>query len=414
MKLLWLCNNAPGLIRTALTGKEAGEVNWVDHVLSDLRHQDVTMRILYRGGGEPGQLDAFCSYAPVSETPAHLYRPELSQAFQKELDAYQPDVIHIWGVEYHHALAMVNAAKAAGMLDRTVASIQGLCCRIASHFTDGLPKSALHLQTFRDFLRRDSIANQQRVHAQRGELEIAALQTLLHVIGRTDWDRESVLEINPKLTYHFCNETLRKPFYEGQWSYEACEKHSIFASSCVYPIKGFHLLLAAMPEVLRQYPDARINVCGRSFLQSGLRQNGYEKYLAGLAKKYGLTDKITCLGSLSAGQMKENYLKANVFVLPSTMENSPNSLGEAMLLGVPCVAADAGGVRDLMHTGEGFAYQSTAPYMLAEYIMEVFDRQEQAQEMGARARAHALQTHDPERNLKDLLKAYGSVAKGEK
>lgn len=85
-----------------------------------------------------------------------------------------------------------------------------------------------------------------------------------------------------------------------------------------------------------------------------------------------------------------------------------------MLLGVPCVAADVGGVRDLMHTGEGFAYQSTAPYMLAEYIMEVFDRQEQAQEMGARARVHALQTHDPERNLKDLLKAYGSVAKGEK
>lgn len=412
MKLLWLCNNAPGLIRTALTGKEAGEVNWVDHVLSDLRHQDVTMRILYRGGGEPGQLDAFCSYAPVPETPAHLYRPELAQAFQKELEAYQPDVIHIWGVEYHHALAMVNAAKAAGMLDRTVASIQGLCCRIAPHFTDGLPKSALHPQTFRDFLRRDSIANQQRVHAQRGKLEIQALQTLRHVIGRTDWDRETVLEINPKLTYHFCNETLRKPFYEGQWSYEACEKHSIFASSCVYPIKGFHLLLAAMPEVLRQYPDARINVCGRPFLQSGLRQNGYEKYLAGLAKKYGLTDKITYLGSLSAGQMKKNYLKANVFVLPSTMENSPNSLGEAMLLGTPSVAADVGGVASILDPEEGILCPPVSPEAIAQGICRVFALKDQAAAMGERARAHARITHDPKTNLDTLLAIYRQLSEG--
>lgn len=412
MKLLWLCNNAPGVVRAALTGKPEGEVNWLDHVLSDLRHQDVTMRILYRGGGEPGQLDVSCSYAPIGETPAHLYRPELAQAFQKELEAYQPDVIHIWGVEYHHALAMVNAAKAVGMLDRTVASIQGLCCKIAPRYADGLPVGVLGCKTLRDFLLRDSVANQRQVYTQRGELEIQALQTLRHVIGRTDWDRETVLEINPKLTYHFCNETLRDPFYEGKWQYETCEKHSIFASSCVYPIKGFHLLLEAMPEVLRQYPDARINVCGRSFLQSGLRQNGYEKYLAGLAKKYGLADKITCLGSLSAGQMKENYLKANVFVLPSTMENSPNSLGEAMLLGTPSVAADVGGVASILSSEEGILCPPVSPEALAEGICRAFALEDQAAAMGEKARAHARITHDPKTNLDTLLAIYRQLSEG--
>ena len=412
MKLLWLCNNAPGLIRTALTGKKAGEVNWVDHVLSDLRQQDVTLRILYRGGGEPGRLDEGCSYAPVPETPAHIYRPELAETFRKELESYRPDVVHIWGVEYHHALAMVNAARQAGMLDRTVASIQGLCCRIAPHFTDGLPKSALYPQTFRDFLRRDSIANQQRLHARRGELEIEALKTLRHVIGRTDWDRETVLEINPELTYHFCNETLRKPFYEGQWDYEACGKHSIFASSCAYPIKGFHLLLEAMPEILKQYPDARIRVCGRSFLASGLRQNGYERYLSKLAKKYGLTDKIACLGPLSALQMKENYRKANAFVLPSTMENSPNSLGEAMLLGVPCVAADVGGVSSIMNPDEGILCPPVSPETLAQGICRVFSLEEHAGAMGQKARAHALVTHDPKTNLETLLAIYRQLSEG--
>ena len=108
--------------------------------------------------------------------------------------------------------------------------------------------------------------------------------------------------------------------------------------------------------------------------------------------------------------MKRAYLDANVFALPSTIENSPNSLGEAMLLGVPCVAADVGGVRNLMCPGEGYVYQSTAPYMLADAIMQVFEQQEQAAEMGRRARTHALQTHDPDKNLQDLLAAFQKVA----
>ena len=37
MQLLLLCHNAPGVVRTALTGKPEGEVNWLDPVLSDLR-----------------------------------------------------------------------------------------------------------------------------------------------------------------------------------------------------------------------------------------------------------------------------------------------------------------------------------------------------------------------------------------
>ena len=75
MKLLWLCNNAPGVIRAHISGKPASGVNWVDHVLSGLRQQGYTVRVLYRGTGEPGVIDETCSYAAISETPAHIYVP---------------------------------------------------------------------------------------------------------------------------------------------------------------------------------------------------------------------------------------------------------------------------------------------------------------------------------------------------
>ena len=105
--------------------------------------------------------------------------------------------------------------------------------------------------------------------------------------------------------------------------------------------------------------------------------------------------------------MKAAFLEANVFVLPSTIENSPNSMGEAMLLGVPCVAADVGGVSALLKDGEeGSIYPAGQPRQLADSICRVFAMEVGAERMGAAARVHALQTHDPEKNLKDLLEIY--------
>ena len=415
MKLLWLCNNAPGVVRSHISGKPQSGVNWVDHVLSGLRSRGFTVRILYRGTGEPGIIDETCSYAAISETPPHIYVPELEETFRQEIRTFQPDVIHSWGVEFHHALAMVNAAEAEGKLDHMVASIQGLCRFLSEHYTDGIPESVCRRSTFRDLMRKDNILQQQEKFALRGKLETASIEKLHHVIGRTDWDLACVKQINPNIQYHFCNETLREAFYEGGWNYDSCTKHRVFASSCLYPIKGFHYLLEAFAQVVKVYPDATLSVTGSSFLpkdnKSKLRQGSYEKYLAALAKKHHLEEKILFLGHLSAEQMKQAYLDANVFALPSTLENSPNSLGEAMLLGVPCIAADVGGVRNLMDRGnEGIIYAPGDVQALAEGIMQLFSLKDQAADLGKSAGNHALQTHDPQKNLQDLIDIYNEIS----
>lgn len=416
MKLLWLCNMMPGAVKEAITGKAASGGLWVDHVLHDLRKQPLTIHILCPGDGGRGAVDERCSYATFREGLPYVYLPELEAQFQKELRGFSPDVIHIWGTEYGHTLAMVNAAEKEGMLDHTVASIQGLCSVYTGHYAEGVPERVKNAFNLRDFLRRDNIRQQEKKFALRGQLEEQALGKLRHVIGRTDWDRFCAQRVNREIRYHFCNETLRQPFYEGSWEYEKCRKHRIFASSCVYPVKGFHYLLQAFGEVLKHYPDATLAVPGKRFLiddfRGKLRQDGYHQYLHRLAREYGVEDKIEFLGRLSAEEMKQAYLDANVFVMPSTIENSPNSLGEAMLLGVPCVAADVGGVADLMtHKEEGYVYQSTAPYMLSGYIQQIFAEEDRAAALGQAARAHANVTHDPAGNLKRLLDIYQTIGK---
>lgn len=414
MKILWLCNMMPGKVAEAVSGNKSSGGLWVDRVLEGLRRQEnLKLHILCPGEETQGVVDASCSYRTFALGLPYRYRPQLEEMFRLELEKFRPDAVHIWGTEYAHTLAMVNACEKENLLDHTLISIQGLCSVCAGHYEEGLPARVCRGFTLRDFLRQDNIRQQRNKFALRGQLEVEALRKVRHVIGRTDWDRACTKEINPGAQYHFCNETMREDFYDGQWRYEECRKHRIFASSCAYPVKGFHYLLEAFPEVVKRYPDATIAVTGKDPRKLPLyRLGSYQKYLISLMRKNGLEGKIEFLGGLSAEKMKAAYLEANAFVLPSTIENSPNSLAEAMLLGVPCVAADVGGVSNMLaNREEGFVYQPTAPYMLAYYIDKVFAMEDRAEAMGQQARAHAEKTHSFGVNLDALLEIYRTVGK---
>lgn len=413
MKLLLLFNTVPGVVRSAISGKKEAARNWMDAAVDSLRQNpEVKLRLLCLGNGfTEGKIDGNLSFGLFPCKKNWRKAPELEPLFKNQLEEFRPDVIHIWGTEYPHTLAMVRVCRECDFLERTVISIQGLCSACALCYTSGLPAHVVYGFTLRDVLRMDNVRQQQKKFALRGKNELEALKLARHVIGRTPWDYALTEKANPDRQYHFCNETLRAPFYGGAWRYAGCTRHRIFASSCVYPIKGFHFLMEAAAQAAKIYPDLTIAVPGKSFLNlSGkerLREDWYHRYLRKLAEQYGLEHKITFLGNCSAEEMKAAFLDANVFVLPSTAENSPNSLGEAMLLGVPCVASDVGGVSTLMQSGqEGLVVPSADSAALADAICRVFALEDQAEAMGRAAHNHAAVTHDPEKNLTDLLAIY--------
>lgn len=414
MKLMILCNMVPGAIRVAMGKKDNGSGLWLDHVLSDLvKIPDINISVLCRGDSEiTGEVSSKLSFMVFREEKPQIYYAELEQKFINAITSFEPDVIHIWGTEYGHTLAMVNAAERKNLLDHVVLSIQGLISVYTPCYEAGLPRRVVHSQTIRDLLRHDGILQQKKVYGIRGELELQALSKARHVIGRTHWDYYWTEKINPKRVYHFCNETLRDAFYSDSWNYSACQKHSIFASSCAYPIKGFHFLIEALAEVIKQYPDATVTVPGGGYypknLKDSLRMQAYQRYMLKLTNRLGLKEKVFFTGHLTEEGMKAQMMRANVFVLPSVIENSPNSLGEAMLLGVPCVASDVGGVSTMITPEEGIIIRDSSE--LAQAIMKIFAMQDKAEQMGELAAKHARMTHNPEKNLKDLLAIYEQIA----
>lgn len=418
MKVLWLVNMPLPEASSLLNEEQSPYGGWLINASNDLSiQQNIDLSIAFPSSKTDkfkqlnGEHIKYYVFPPIDIK--NFKETENSNAFKELLQKVKPDIVHAYGTEFAHTLMMVNACNDAGI--KIVVSIQGLVSVYAKHVSANLPLHVIYGFTLRNLLLKDNIFFIKRKFQIRGIYEVEALNKIENVIGRTDWDRASSLQINPKLQYYFCNETLREEFYHHKWDINKCERHSIFLSQGQYSFKGLHYILEAMPLILKRFPAAKIYIGGKNIIKSEtltdkLLLTNYGIYIKNIIKKLNLNNNVFFTGPLSEKRMCQQYLKSHVFVCPSSIENSPNSLGEAMILGVPCVASNVGGVPDMMkHKEEGFIYQTDAPYMLANYICEIFQNDDLALGMSKAANKHSLKTHNKRKNTETTVNIYKKI-----
>lgn len=328
--------------------------------------------------------------------------------FEEINDQVKPDVIHIHGTEFPHSLLW---AETCGM-QKTLVSVQGLVSQIAERYMGGLRNDELRCSwSLNDYRYRRTLQQQQARMMKRGLSEVNLLKQAQHIAGRTTWDRKNALAINPKAQYHKLQEVLRQDFYADgiHWQLGQCQRHSIFISQCYYPIKGLHRLLDAMPQIITQYPDTQLYVVG----EDGRRQHWWHRtqYANILAKKMkGFGSHVHYLGFLSAEQMIEQYRHAHVFVCPSSIENSSNSVCEAQMIGTPVVAANVGGMADLIeHEKSGMLYDFEETDKLAAHICKLFADDELADKFSTNERQAARLRHDRRSTSDTLYNIYREI-----
>lgn len=409
MKILLICS---GKMENACFSA----ASWVEALINELNlKNNVELHVAYPNYGgvksenKIGHVNYYAFPHIKNIYKVDRYATIVLEEIIKKID---PDVIHVCGTEYPYCLESVTAANQTGKLSKVLVMIQGLCSRIAEHYCETIPNRIQYTFTIRDLLRMDNILQQKRKMEKRGENEIAALSLVENVGGRTEWDYTCTEIINSNRRYFHVGESLRKEFYTGQWTIEQCEKHSIFVSQCSYTIKGFHLLIDAVNILQRKYPDIKVYTTGQSVMKGdfNIRENSYAKFLRKKIEKFNIKEKVFFCGELDANGMKERYLQANVFVSPSLIENSSNSIGEAMLIGCPIVSSLVGGVKNFISDGEeGLLYQSSASYMLAHQIEQIFDNDELARRLSINARNKAQLIFNKNRNIQELLAAYDLI-----
>lgn len=424
MKVLWVLNLIPPVIGKQL-GKECSvKEGWISGILSRVIDQgeELQLGICYPVASKEEEKrysipfnnkNIICYGFWEDSSRPELYEEEtLVKRFQEIFADFEPDILHIFGTEYGHCLA---AAKAFHRPKRVLIGLQGIISLCAGEYMADLPKKVCEKNSFRDWLKQDGLVEQQEKFVLRGEWEKQALLLTANVTGRTDFDRKAAAKMNPQARYFHLNETLRKEFDQGKWSLRTCIPHRIFFSQADYPLKGFHYLLEALPLLQKRYGDVEVAVAGNSLvkrksLKEQFKVSGYGRYLQKLIKASGMENRISFLGKLSAGQMKEEYLKCHTFVCASSLENSPNSVGEAMCLGVPVVASRVGGIPSMLESEkEGLLFAKGNSKELGAAILRLWEEDGLCERLSQGAVMRARKTHDGEKNYRRLLEIYGDL-----
>jgi len=127
-----------------------------------------------------------------------------------------------------------------------------------------------------------------------------------------------------------------------------------------------------------------------------------------LAARLGVGGQIIFAGMTST--VADFYALADVFVLPSLSEGSPNVLLEAMASGTPAVATRVGGVPEIARDGvTALLGEPKDPDFLARSVLALLDDRGLAERLAAAARASARDRFTHERRVARLCSLYGRL-----
>lgn len=323
---------------------------------------------------------------------------------------YNTDLIHINGTEMIHSYPILELDIDIPI----IVTIQGLVSEIKKHIYGNISTTNLIKNTtIKDILRGTTLFSQKKMFEKQSLIEIKYFELADYIVGRTFWDKAFINTLGLEKKYRHCGENLRESFYsDNNWEISSAQKFTIFSSQGGVPYKGLHILLDAVNIVKNSYPDIQLRIAGYNpakddTAKDKLLRSTYGRYLINKINKLDLKDNIIFIGKKNEKEMQKEYLNSRIFVQSSFIENSPNSLGEAMLLGTPSIASNVGGTKDFISDGfSGFSYDSNDSMILANYIIKLIEDDELCIKFSQNSKMEASKKYNIQDNLTRLYNIY--------
>lgn len=328
---------------------------------------------------------------------------ELLTSIGRIIEDFRPDAIHVFGLE--NPLAAILGKTSIPV----VVHLQGLMGPCDNAFwPSGINASSFTWPfTMREWVLRNGYKFAKKSTHVREQREDFLFQCMSNAMGRTEWDRLCTSLMAPQARYFHVDEVLRPVFYtyQGQWQRPSQIRFQIISviSNTVY--KGLDLILKAA-MILKRHTSLSFTWKVAGIKASAPLVGFFEKVLGIESENVG----IAYLGVLSAEDLCRRELQSHCYVHPSYIDNSPNSLCEAQLLGVPCISTNVGGTSSLVKHGEtGILVPANAPYELAYYIQQLACSAELSSRLSTAGSNAAAQRHNQETIVQQLLGTYQSI-----
>ncbi|HVS97232.1 MAG TPA: glycosyltransferase family 4 protein [Puia sp.] len=289
------------------------------------------------------------------------------------------DVIHVHGTE----LQLASSLQEAGIRTPYIISIQGII---------SLYKNVLPQKLSKRFLYWSLSSRYEKKEVRRAP----------NFFCRTEWDRHFVRHMNPDASITNCWEMLRPEFFEYRHSFSG--KGILFLGGD-NPLKALGLCLRVFSHLVVRHPDLRLHIVG------SVNADHYRRLVRRLDARPLSRENVVIHGPLDAAGICKVYADCFCLYHPSLIDNSPNSVCEAQVAGLPVVVTRVGGVSSLIDDGRtGLLIRKNDEEGHVSTIKRLYHDTGLQRWLSRNSREMARQRHEPGAILETTLNTYRMLA----
>tara|TARA_B100000989_G_scaffold230962_1_gene177790 strand:- start:9250 stop:10467 length:1218 start_codon:yes stop_codon:yes gene_type:complete len=398
MKILYLSNHRYDFSLKS-TYNNGGWIESLTESISKIKDFDVNIAYFAKRNSPAMKIDGIKFYPVDFNNKLFIDRVkryfELDKPLRKKqtlalIDKIKPDIIHIFGMECF-ACDFIEEIKSKSDV---ILHIQGFLMPIYNSF---FPPYSLY--SFKNFFRA------YKKLKSRAFNSLKTIKNIKYYSGRTEWDRNLIDFYSKNYAYFNINEILRSEFYESdKWTIK--DNNIIIITSTISDViyKGLDIIFKTSKLLIKKKINFRWNIIGLNYNSFTIKF--YEKNFRTKCNDLN----IYPLGICNTKEIINNLLKSNLYVHPSYIENSCNSLCEALMLGLPTISNNVGGISSFINNMEnGELIPSNDPSLLAARIITICNDKKIQQTYSRNARKSSLNRHNKKSIILSTVKMYNEI-----
>jgi glycosyltransferase involved in cell wall biosynthesis len=391
-KILMVVNIIPAEIKLANNEVASNFGGWVDSNIEILKSMDIELGVVYPNNKH----SIFKKINNVTYYPLKPNILPLVFGFIKDkevdliIDSFKPDYLYLEGSE------LSNNYRFIGKNIEYIFSMQGIVEKVYQNYFGGLSfRSMIKMSGYSAIMQwLGMIYVKYVILRPKIKFEKKILLNAKYYIGRTSWDQSHV-PINKIENYFKIERPLRSNFYEKRWQIDNCCRHRILMGNGKIPYKGLHDLVNAVSILIKRYPEIKVYVLASQKAIDYKKNLKYTEFIKNMINRRGLENNFVLLKEINGIELEALMLTCHLAVIPSYIENSPNTLAEAMLIGLPSVVSNVGGVSSMTtHKISSFIYNPGDINAMVSYIQEIFENDSTTLKLSQNAAIIAKKAHD--------------------
>lgn len=316
---------------------------------------------------------------------------------KKVIDDFKPDIIHCFGSEWPYGLIADEVNIPVVIHMQGFVNIYSLSASMRYRASDQFKfhhYNPLFMFHYWYRSRKQNMSNKR-------EQEI--MRCNRYFMGRTEWDRNIVRYYSANANYYHCPEAIRPEIKNSstRWNFTPRKKMHIVTISSASSLKGNDLILRTA-KLLKGFGfDFEWRVAGN--------KHSFEFFESILGLKHSELN-INLIGVIDAAEIVRELSEADVYVHTAIIDNSPNSLCEAQLVGCPVISTNVGGIPQMVDNGiTGILYPFNEPHTLAFTLMNVHGNRALLTKLSANEQAVSHGRHDEESLMTRLYAIYTDI-----